>query len=313
MTLFLEILSFVMPVFLVIAIGFGLRRSGLIDAAFLVQTNRVVYYIALPLLLFFKIGTADFRTNFNGSLVIGSIAAVIILFAGSYGYAALRKYPAAVRGTFSQGAFRGNLAYVGLALAMNAFGEEGFARAGILVGFLMPAVNFFAIVALLLPHHGADGQTKGSFWLRQVALNPLILASFAGIAWSFFDLSLPTIIHRTLDITTGMALPLALIAIGGSFSLEKLRGDLVTAALATFLKLVILPLVAVALLLVLGVRGIDLGVGMIVAGTPAATANYIMADQMHGDAELAGTIIMLSTLCSVLTYTVCLLLLRGLS
>jgi malate permease and related proteins len=311
MALFLEILAIVLPVFLVIALGYGLRRFKLIDAAFLFQTNRLVYYVALPLLLFYKIGTADFAANFNGALVTGSVLAVVLVFVVSYGWAALRDYPPAIRGTFSQGAFRGNLAYVGLAVAMNAYGVDGFTRAGILTGFLVPVLNFLAITALLLPHRQAENPQGATFWLRQVALNPLILASFAGIAWSFLRLPLPVTIDRTLDIATGMSLPLALLAIGGSFSLQRMRGDLVTAALATALKLAVLPLLTVALLLWLGVSGIDLGIGLIIAGTPAATANYIMSDQMRGDAELAGTIIMLSTLFSALSYTVGLLLLRG--
>jgi hypothetical protein len=312
MALFFEILNIVLPVFLVIALGYGLKRLALIDGAFLFQTNRLVYYIALPLLLFYKIGTADFFANFNGTLVLGSAAAVAIGFALSYGYASLRRYPPAARGTFSQGAFRGNLAYVGLAMVMNAYGENGFTRAGILMGFLVPVLNFFAILALLLPHREGEGAQGRSFWLRQLLLNPLIMASFAGILWSFLHLPMPVVLERSLEIATGMSLPLALLAIGGSFSLEKLRGDMVRAGLATGIKIVWLPLIAAAILIPLGVRGPDLGIGVLFAGTPAATATYIMAHQMKGDAELAGSIVMMSTLLSAATFTVSLFILRSL-
>jgi predicted permease len=105
-------------------------------------------------------------------------------------------------------------------------------------------------------------------------------------------------------------LPLALLAIGGGFSVERLRGDLVKAALASGIKTIWLPILAAVLLISMGVEGMDLGIGVLIAGTPAATANYIMADQLKGDAELAGTIVMLSTLLSAVTYTVALLILR---
>ncbi|BCR05522.1 membrane protein [Desulfuromonas versatilis] len=311
MPLFLEILTIVLPVFLVIALGYLLKRFALIDAAFLFQTNRLVYYICLPLLLFYKIGTADFFANFNGTLVIGSSLGLVLGFLGSYAYAALRRYPPEARGVFSQGAFRGNLAYMGLAITMNAYGEAGFTRAGILMGFLVPVLNVLAILALMMPHRQADAGRGTGFWLQQIALNPLILASFAGIIWSFFSLPMPVILDRSLRIATGMTLPLALIAIGGSFSLEKLRGDLVRAAFATGIKLFWLPLLTALLLLQLGVSGIDLGIGVLMAGTPAATATYIMAHQMKGDAELAGSIVMMSTLASAVTYTLALLLLRS--
>ncbi|WP_305046234.1 AEC family transporter [Geoalkalibacter sp.] len=311
MTLFFDILTIVIPVFLIIALGYGLRRAALIDNHFLFQTNRLVYFVALPLLLFYEIGRADFVANFNPALVAGSSLAIALGFALSYGYAALRGYPPAARGAFSQGAFRGNLAYVGLAIVFNAYGSEGLTRAGILMGFLVPVLNFFAILALLLPHHGTSGNQGARFWLRQLLLNPLILASFAGIAWSFLHLPMPLILERTLRIATGMSLPLALLAIGGSFALDRLRGDLLRAFLAAGIKLVWLPLLAGGILLLFGVRGEDLAIGVLFAATPAATATYIMAHQMKGDAELAGAIVMLSTLLSALTYTLTLYILRS--
>jgi len=80
MFLFLDIINIVLPVFSVIALGWLLRQWKLIDAVFLKQTNKLVYYVCLPLLLFYKIGTADFFANFNGKLIVGSIAAVAITF-----------------------------------------------------------------------------------------------------------------------------------------------------------------------------------------------------------------------------------------
>jgi predicted permease len=304
-------MNIVLPVFSVIGLGWLLRRWGLIDAAFLKQTNRLVYYVCLPLLLFYKIGTADFFSNFNARLIVGSIAAVAITFVVSYLYTVVRDYPTKARGVFSQASFRGNIAYMGLAITLNAYGETGLTKAGILMGFLVPFLNLFAILALLWPHRG-DGEQRGAiFWLRQIALNPLIIASFLGITWSFLNLPIPLVFERSLNIATGMTLPLALLAIGGGFSLEKLRGDLFKAALASCVKTIWMPILAAALLIGMGVKGMDLGIGVLIAGTPAATANYIMADQLKGDAELAGTSVMLSTLLSAATYTVALLILSS--
>jgi predicted permease len=310
MSYFIDILNIVLPVFAVIALGAFLKRIGLIDSTFLQQTNRLVYYVCLPLLLFYEIGRADFLANFNGRLVLGSILAVTITFLASYAYTAMRSYPPAARGVFSQGAFRGNIAYVGLAIVFNALGQSGLTRAGILMGFLVPFLNLYAILALLWPHRGSS-EEGGPFLLRQIALNPLILASFAGIAWSFLAIPTPLLLERSLRIATGMTLPLALLAIGGGFSFERLRGDLFTAALAAGAKLVWMPILAAGLLYGLGVTGTDLEIGVLIAGTPAATANYIMAQQLKGDAELAGTIVMLSTLLSAVTYTISLLILRN--
>lgn len=310
MSLLIDTITIVLPVFLVIGLGHLLRRLKLFDASFVQQTNRLVYVVFLPLLLFHKISKADFATFFNGSLVIASSLVIVFGFVVTYFYSGLRNYPAPIRGSFCQGAFRGNLAYVGLAICLNAYGDDGLTRAGILMGFLVPVLNLFAILALLLPHQ-RNADEKAPNWLAQIALNPLIIASFLGLVWSYWQLPLPLIIDRALNITTGLTLPLALLAIGGSFSIERLKGDLRIAGLATIVKLAVLPVGAALLLFLFGVTGTDFGIGILLAGTPAATATYIMADQMKGDAELAGSIVMLSTLASAFSYTLLLLLLKS--
>lgn len=310
MSLLLTTITIVLPVFLVIGLGHLLRRLKLFDASFVQQTNRLVYVVFLPLLLFYKIGKADFASFFNGPLVLASSITIAIAFLLTYSYTGFRRYPAPQRGSFCQGAFRGNLAYVGLAICLNAYGDDGLTRAGILMGFLVPVLNLFAILALLLPQQRSADE-KGPNWLAQIALNPLIIASFLGIIWSYWNLTIPLIIDRALGITSGLTLPLALLAIGGSFSLERLKGDLRLATLASSVKLFLLPVIAAVLLRLFGVQGVDFGIGLLLAGTPAATATYIMAHQMKGDAELAGSIVMLSTLASAFSYTLMLMLLNG--
>ncbi|HKJ04947.1 MAG TPA: AEC family transporter [Geopsychrobacteraceae bacterium] len=311
MTLFTDTILIVMPVFLVIALGYLLRRLQLLDEDFLFQTNRLVYVIFLPLLLFYKISQADFFSYFNGPLVIGSSLVIAIGFALSYLYGSLRSFAPPVHGSFCQGAFRGNLAYIGLSICLNAYGDDGLTRAGILMGFLVPVLNLFAVLAFLLPARKRAADEKKPNWAKQLLLNPLIIASFIGLIWSYFRLPFPLILHRGLEITTGLTLPLALIAIGGSFSLTRIKGDLRCASLSTAIKLLLLPLLAALILRGMGVVGTDLAVGILLAGTPAATATYIMAHQLDGDAELAASIVMISTLGSAFSYTLCLLLLRG--
>ncbi len=313
MALFSQILLLVLPVFLVIGLGFGLKRTGLVDSSFLFQLNRLVFYVALPALLFYKIATSDFQASFNSTLLFTLLVTIVLAFAGSYVYGLLRNYSEPRLGAFCQASFRGNLAYIGLAVAFNVYGEEGFATAGILLGFLVPALNLLAVIALLLPQRKADHSMGTAFWMYQFAFNPLIIASFAGIIWSYLNLPLPQIVDRALHIITGMSLPLALIAIGASFSPQKLKVDIPVAGLATLIKVVLLPLITAILLISLGVSGKDLGIGVIFAGTPTATAAFIMAQQLKSDAELSGSIIMLSTLCSLFTYTAGLYLLSTLN
>jgi len=109
---------------------------------------------------------------------------------------------------------------------------------------------------------------------------------------------------------TDLTLPLALLAIGAGFSLKNLKGDLKRATLASVIKAAGLPILAGLMLYAIGVRGLDFSVGILMIGSPAATVSYIMASQMKGDAELAGSIIILSTLFSIVTYSMTLYLLH---
>lgn len=304
-----NVIEIVLPVFLIIGLGYSIRRAELVDNNFFVQANRLVFYVCLPLLLFYKIGTADFSTSFNIRLVMATSGAVGCCFLIAYLYGSWRRYPAPVQGAFCQGSFRGNLAYIGLPIVYNAYGDAGLTRAGILLGFLVPVLNFFAILALTLPQQ--QQRTSYREIAKQIIINPLILASLAGILWSFFQLPMPTILDRSLNIASAMTLPLALLSIGGSFSLAKLRGDICKAALATAIKLILLPMVTTSFMLLAGISGLDFAIGLLMAGAPTAVATYIMACQMEADGELAGTIVVMATALSAVSYTLLLLCLQG--
>ena len=298
----LSVLEIVLPVFFVIGLGYTIRRIGLVSGDFFSEINKLVYYVCLPLLLVYKIGGADFSTSFNFKLVLATSAGVACCFAVAFFYGKWRSFPAAIHGSFCQGSFRGNLAYIGLAIIFNAYGDEGLTRAGILLGFLVPVLNFFAILALMLPQQ--EQKTSPREIIRMIISNPLILASLVGLLWSFFQIPMPVILDRTLKIATGMTLPLALISIGGSFSLARLKGDMGTAALATALKLLFLPFITAVFMLLLGVTGLDFAIGLLMAGSPTAVATYIMASQMGADGELAGTIVMMATAFSSISFAV---------
>jgi len=305
----LNVFEIVLPVFLIIGLGYAIKRIGLVNGDFFAQINKLVYYVCLPLLLVYKIAEADFSTSFNFRLVIATSAGVACCFVVAYLYGKWRSYPAPVHGSFCQGAFRGNLAYIGLAIVFNAYGDNGLTRAGILLGFLVPVLNFFVILALVLPQQ--QQQTNVKEIIKELVSNPLILASLVGILWSFFQLPIPTILDRTFSIATGMTLPLALISIGGSFSLERLKGDIWKAALATAIKLLVLPLITGIFMVSLNVSGLDFAIGLIMAGAPTAVATYIMASRMGADGDLAGTIVVMATGFSAVSYTILLLCLKS--
>ncbi|HSL98521.1 MAG TPA: AEC family transporter [Candidatus Limnocylindria bacterium] len=301
----MEILQAVLPVFLVIAIGATARRFRFIGDPFIDTANRLVYYFLLPALLFYKIGTSNFREAFNVHLVIGGYAATVVTFLVATLLSRKMAITPGERGSFVQGAVRANLAYVGLPVVFSAVGDIGLTKAGILLGFMVPLINSLAIVALVTPH--GNGQERGWENARriayQLAINPVLLSAFFGILWSLFRIPLPALADRTLAILSSATLPLSLLCLGGAFSLERARTEFRIAAISAAMKVLLLTALAIAAYRWMGLAGDDLRVGVIMMGCPTAVVTYVMASQLKGDTDLAGTIIVLSTAVSAVTIT----------
>ncbi len=296
-----------------VAVGIVLRRYRFLDEGFIDKANSLVYYILLPVLLFHEIGGTDFRQAFSGPLVVGGYAATIAIFLLAFLVARGLGLGPSETGVFVQGSLRANLAYVGLPIVFNAVGPAGLRKAGIFLGMIVPLLNGLSIVALTAPHGAGRGEgigTTASRITRQIAMNPIILACLAGIAWSMLKLSLPGMVDRTFRILTPATLPLALLSLGGSFSFERARKGFAVASLAAFMKGVVVTGIGIALYRWMGVSGEDLRIGAIMLGCPAAVVTYVMAARLRGDTDLAGTIIIVSTVTSAATITGWLLLIR---
>jgi predicted permease len=310
----LDILQAVLPVFLVIATGVVLRRYRFIDQGFIDAANALVYYILLPVLLFNEISATEFHEAFSGPLVIGGYAATLATFLLAFVLSGSLEIGPAERGSFVQGAVRANLAYVGLPVVFSAVGQAGLRKAGIFLGFIVPLLNALAVAALIIPHGSGRGKGRETAMrvLWQIATNPIVIACLAAIAWSVFKLPVPAMARRTLQLVSPATLPLSLLCLGGSFSLERARRGFALASLAAFLKLVFLTGLGLALYRWMGLSGTDLRIGVIMLGCPTAVVTYVMASQLSGDTDLAGTIVITSTAASAVTITGWLFALRAL-
>jgi hypothetical protein len=247
--------------------------------------------------------------------VVGGYAATLATFLLAFLVSSALGLGPSESGAFVQGSFRANLAYVGLPIVFNAVGPEGLRKAGIFLGFIVPLLNSLSIVALMAPHGMGKGEgiaTTASRIARQIVANPIIIACLAGIAWSVLKLPLPGMIDRTFRLLTPATLPLSLLCLGGSFSFERARKGFAVAALAAFLKGVVLTGIGIALYVWMGLSGDDLRIGAIMLGCPTAVVTYVMAARLRGDTDLAGTIVIVSTAASVLTITGWLFALRAL-
>lgn len=299
----MSVLSFVFqgvfPVFLLIVSGWYLKKRKFVDQGFLSAASKVGFRLGLPSLVFLKVAPLDFDRLFDPR----EILLVCLITLGAYLLSfllSLRIPRVEQRGAFTQGAFRGNVAIIGMALILNLYGEEMLARSAMILAFLLPIFNIFSVIALTVPLHGftPKGLTHS---LSNILRNPIILAVAAGIAFSLLKIPVPQVISRYLGYLAAMALPLALITIGGTLSYQgmKTRGRLALGAVAV--KLLLLPAAGALLFYRLGYRGEELGMIFLILGAPTAVSSHVMAEAMENDGELAALIVMLTTVGSALT------------
>lgn len=298
-------LGVVLPVFLVIGVGFGLRLLKFIPPDAHGALSKLVFYIAAPALLVRSIARTPLRESLNGE-VFGVVAGLTVLLALG-GYLAVYRARPARRGTLAQGMHRSNQVFVGLPIIENALGEAALGPAAVLISFMVLIYNFLAVLVLTLPHQGRQAQWRAT--LYGLMRNPLIIASAVGILLSSFDLSLPLCLDRTLDLIGRIALPLALLTVGLDLDVRRLRSDLRAAALVALVKLILYPALIFVSLRMLGLSGDGLAIPVLLMATPTAVVSCIMAREMCGDERLAGAIIIGTTIASLFTISLWLIVL----
>ncbi|MBW1820990.1 MAG: AEC family transporter [Deltaproteobacteria bacterium] len=274
----MDIITTIIPIFAVIILGWFASDRGFLPAEFLGPANRLVYYIAIPAMIFRSISRSSFTSQFDLKVQEQMSA-------------------------FVQDSFHGNLGYIGLAVAYYFLGTEGLARASILAGFMMILQNLLAVTVLAL--YSGDKSVKEDKWhiVLRIVRNPIILSVIAGMIFSISNIQMPLVIDRSLDILSGLALPMALLIIGGSLSFKLMRLNMLPVLSTGIIKLVLLPGLGFLLFSLSGIAPADYLPGLILLASPTATVTYVMAKEMNGDTDFAVAAISTSTLMSAVTFT----------
>jgi predicted permease len=302
------VLNSLFPIFALLLLGSILKRMGLTDSLFLKTSDRLIYYFFFPIMLFWKIGGASLDQGIDWDFCLACLGALSAMYLLSTLIIRLLPVSNFQAGSFSQGCYRFNT-YIGVAVILNSLGAEGVKYFGIMIGFSIPLINLFA-VSTCIWFSGQDTGFKRRVVIvsRSLVANPLILGCLAGIVYSRIFGGFPVFVHNALSLISSVALPLALISIGGALSFAGVRGNLAPALLASFLKLAVLPALGWLFFALLDVTGLPFKVGMIFLALPTSTAIYVLSSQMNSDTNLASAAIVVSTLLSFLSLSVVLLL-----
>lgn len=299
----LNIVSTIIPIFSVIILGWLARWKGFIQQEFLEPANRLVYYLAIPALIFRAISKASLKSQFDVTVLGITLFSVAAVFAIAWGMGFLLRLRLGQLGTFIQTTFHGNLGYIGLAIAFYLLGNEGFVRASIIAGFLIILQNFLSVISLQFNSDDISVKRNKLYIVLKILGNPVILSALGGILFSLSSLKMPLVIDRSLQILGGLALPMALLIIGASLSFELMQLRILRVISSSLLKLILLPGIGFSLYRIFGMAIQDYLPALILLASPTATITYVMAREMGGDVDFAVAAISTSTLISSVTFT----------
>ena len=288
----------VLPMCLIMALGYGTRRLGWIRREEIFAINKIAFRIFLPCLLYYNVYCSDLSGSFDPLLMAYAVGGVLLTFGLSLGYTLLTEKLPERRGVMIQGMFRSNYVIMGIPVATALLGSDQLGTVSILIAVVVPLFNMLAVVVLEV----FRGQKpKPLHILGQIAKNPLVIASALGILTLAAGIRLPHILERTIQNVSAIASPLQLFLLGAFFQfsgLKTYRRELVTVSAA---KLIVSPGLFLGLGALLGFRGVAFVSLIGIFASPTAVNSFTMAQQMGGDAELAGDIVVTTSAVSILT------------
>ena len=305
-------LNATLPIFIMMMLGYFLRRIGLVTQEFADAANTFVFKICLPLVLFDDLYQMDIAAAWDGGFVafcaaatLGSIA-LCWLVSCAFG-----KQP--WRGEFIQASYRSGAAFLGIAFLLSIYGEAG--AAPLMVIGAVPIYNVSAVVILELMRPGKVDRGVSPELIRStirgIVTNPIILGIVAGVAWSLLRIPMPQVLGTAVADVGGIATPLGLIALGASFSFRRAFAVGTPSIVASAIKLVGLELVFLPMALAAGYTGQKLVAVMMMLGLPSTVSGYVMARNMGYEGAVNSSVVMLTTLLSSVTITFWLWLLKS--
>lgn len=288
----------IVPLFLIIAMGFGVKRLGWIGPEDVRRFNKVCFYTFMPVMLFYNIYTSDFShaVRLPYALFVVGMALAMILLAFLITLAA-EKTPER-RGIMIQAAFRSNFVLLGLPIAEELLPGANFGITALMIAIVVPIYNMMSVVVL---EYFRGGKPKLGEVLLAVIRNPLIIASIVGLLMKALHITLPDVLVSFTGKMNSAATPLILLLLGASFEVRQLSRYKKQLLVCVGLRLLVFPGAILALAAAIGLRGIEFVTLLAMTAAPTAVNSFNMAQQLGGDSQLAGSAVVVSTAASFFT------------
>ncbi|MDN3452421.1 MULTISPECIES: AEC family transporter [unclassified Psychrobacter] len=308
-------ITIVLPNLALMWLGFFMQRRGEASQTFIDQSSSFVFNYCLPCLLFFSVVDSDVDYAKQITLILVGILVTFILFIGAEIYAKRFVERPEDQGVFVQGVFRSNMAIIGLATVANAYGERGLSIGAVYMGVVTILFNILAVITLSRVSKSVDDtwSSRSIIIFKKLLTNPLILALVSAFVYKALPLPPITgVIHTTGDLLAAVALPLALICAGASIDMKSMLHPSGLSMQASIGRIVIAPIVAIAIGLAFGLSSVHMGVLFLMVASPTAAASYVMAKAMGGNDILAANILAFTTVVGMFGMAIGAATLRGL-
>ena len=301
----LAVAAALLPVFLLIVIGFGLRRVLLEDEAHWVGLERLVYYVLFPVLLIQTLARAKLGgvpvAGVGGALLI----AVVLMMMLCLALRPLLQARLGLSGPSFTSLFQCSCrwqTYVALAVAGNLYGDIGLTLASVAMVAMIPLLNIVSV--WVLAHYAAPTRLSWPHILLTICKNPLIWACIIGLALNLSGIALPRWVNDLTDALGRSSLALGLLVVGAGLQLKGVLRPPAAAYVTIFLKLILMPVMAISLGHAFGLSGVNLAIVACCSSVPTASSAYVLARQMGGDAPLVAEILTIQTALAVFTMPV---------
>jgi malonate transporter and related proteins len=295
-----EIIAALAPVFAVILLGFVFKRQRLVADAFWQPAERVTFYVFFPALLIISVARAELEGPGVGPMLAGVIVAILAVVAGCFALRRILDLDGPAFTSLIQSSVRPNV-YVALAAAAALYGSAGVALMSLCIAVVVPTVNLISVVVLVRYAAPAHSPVRWRQTVVPVVTNPLILACAFGLLLNMTGLRLPPLLGPTLEILARASLPIGLLAVGAGLHFQDLRATGAAVAVASTLKLAVLPILTLVVGSSLGAEAPARDVAVLVTSVPVSASAYVMAREMGGDSAVMASAITATTVVAVAT------------
>lgn len=306
-----SVVNVVLPVFALILLGYLCRRTGRLGPAAASELNRFVVWLGLPALLFKITATSTWAEIWQPGFIAAFAIGCLGVFGFTLLYRLLQKQPLVDASLDALGASYANTGYIGFPLCLLILGEAGLQPA--LVASLIVVCVLFALALACVEMGLHAGQGVGKTLVkvsRALLVNPLVLAPLLGAAWAVGGLQLPSGLNTLLDLLGAAAAPCALVSLGLFLAQPKPDRPVRGVWPLVLLKLIVQPaLTWYFAAVVFELEPLWVYSALLLSALPTGTGPYMLAEFYGREGSRVSRVVLLSTLGSLVTLSVCLYLL----